>query len=104
MRMLQIRSGLELVAVCVAASILSCTPAVDEGQVDEGAKEFYELTGNYLGQELPGMTPRLFAPGIVSTGLSERDMAITPDGDEIYFSGGDRRQSQLQRHPRGETG
>ena len=40
---------------------------------------------DYLGQSPPGAEPRLFAPGVISTGLSERDVAITPDGDEIYF-------------------
>ncbi|MGM0408056.1 MAG: hypothetical protein ACQERU_08725 [Bacteroidota bacterium] len=43
------------------------------------------LTGPYLGQSLPGDTAELFAPGIVSTGVSERDFAIYPDGSEIYF-------------------
>ncbi|HNX51279.1 MAG TPA: hypothetical protein PKL08_14010, partial [Thermoanaerobaculaceae bacterium] len=42
--------------------------------------------GGYLGQTPPGRTPQLFAPGVVSTGLAERDLAITPDGSEIYFS------------------
>ncbi len=42
-------------------------------------------SGDYLGQPLPGTEPVIFAPGIVSTGLSERDVAITPDGNEIYF-------------------
>jgi len=32
------------------------------------------------------MQPEIFAPGIVSTGLATRDLAMTPDGDEIYFS------------------
>lgn len=43
------------------------------------------LTGPYLGQVPPGDTARLFAPGIVSTGMYTRDVAITPDGREIYF-------------------
>jgi hypothetical protein len=43
------------------------------------------LRGTYLGQTEPGDTPLLFAPGVVSTGLYERDLAITPDGREIYF-------------------
>jgi len=43
-------------------------------------------TGPYLGQRPPGDEPELFAPGLVSTGLFERDLAITPDGAEIYFS------------------
>jgi len=43
------------------------------------------LSGLYLGQNLPGDSAELFAPGIVSTGMSERDIAIYPDGSEIYF-------------------
>lgn len=44
--------------------------------------------GDYLGQTPPGAEPALFAPGIVSTGLYDRDIALTPDGREIYFSVG----------------
>lgn len=42
--------------------------------------------GDYLGQPLPGDEPVLFAPGIVNIGLYTRDVAMTPDGDEIYFT------------------
>lgn len=42
--------------------------------------------GPYLDQPPPGDEPVLFAPGIVSDGLNNRDMAITPDGMEIYWS------------------
>jgi hypothetical protein len=47
--------------------------------------QFPKLTGPYLGQKPPGMTPEVFAPGIVSTGLYTRDMTISKDGHEIYF-------------------
>ena len=43
------------------------------------------LTGPYLGQQPPGSTAEVFAPGIVSTGMFTRDIAMTPDGKEIYF-------------------
>lgn len=43
-------------------------------------------SSKYLGQLTPGDIPVIFAPGIISTGLYERDMAISPDGDEFYFS------------------
>jgi len=46
---------------------------------------FPALKGPYLGQTPPGMTPEIFAPGIVSTELNTRDIAITPDGKELYF-------------------
>ena len=41
------------------------------------------LKGPYLGQTLPGTKPVIFAPGIVSTGLYTRDIAITKDGTEF---------------------
>ena len=66
------------VLLCVAllgASFLGC-----------GANErFPELRGPYLGQAPPGSAPALFAPGIVSTGFYERDLAAAPDGNEIFF-------------------
>lgn len=40
----------------------------------------------YLGQAPPGSEPKLFAPGAVSTGMFERDIAISPDGGEIFFT------------------
>jgi hypothetical protein len=51
----------------------------------QSSDKFQNLNGPYLGQEPPGLTPKLFAPGIVSTGFNERDVTISPDGDEIYF-------------------
>ena len=47
--------------------------------------KFSELKGEYLGQELPVDSAVLFAPGIVSTGMDDRDIVIYPDGSEIYF-------------------
>lgn len=44
------------------------------------------IRGDYFGQATPGDSARLFAPGIICTGMDERDFAITPDGDEIFFS------------------
>lgn len=39
----------------------------------------------YFGMKPPGAKPALFAPGIVSTGMDERDIAVTPYGQEIYW-------------------
>jgi len=49
------------------------------------SSSFPELTGPYLGQTPPGDEARVFAPGIVNTPLYTRDLAMTPDGKEIYF-------------------
>ena len=46
-----------------------------------------KLKGPYLGQTPPGLTPIVFAPGIVSTaGNFEFSIAFSPDGKEIYFT------------------
>lgn len=74
-------SRVVLVLLFVASSITGCV-ATEESPV---AEEFPVLTGPYLGQTPPGDEPRLFAPGIVNTGLYTRDVAMVPDGSEIYF-------------------
>lgn len=48
--------------------------------------DFPVLTGPYLDQTPPGATAELFARSIINTGQHTRDIAITPDGQEIYFS------------------
>lgn len=44
------------------------------------------LSGPYLGQDPPGLSPKVFAPGVVSTGANELNAAFSPDGREFYFS------------------
>ncbi len=57
----------------------------DVSAVARGGASFAAWSGPYLGQKPPGGTPELFAPNLVCTGMSERDVAISPDGREIYF-------------------
>jgi len=48
--------------------------------------DFPKLTGPYLGQKPPGITPEVFAPGIVSTPNSrEFSGTFSTDGKEYYF-------------------
>ena len=68
--------------VCVAGA--ACAPV--ESDTEAPTSAFPELSGPYLGQKAPGLEPELFAPGVVSTGLQTRDVAMTPDGRELYFS------------------
>lgn len=42
--------------------------------------------GPYFGQEPPGMTPEVFAPGFISTEKRELNSVFTPDGKEFYYS------------------
>lgn len=53
--------------------------------------EFPVLTGLYLGQTPPVNEPIIFAPGIVSNGRNHSSVAINPDGNELYWSGAERR-------------
>ena len=48
--------------------------------------DFPVLKGPYLGQKPPGMTPEIFAPGIVSTGAWEYGTAFSKDGKEFYYA------------------
>lgn len=54
-------------------------------RVDDQAPQFPNLSGPYLGQKAPGLEPELFAPGIVSTGVGERDIMINADGTQIWY-------------------
>jgi len=42
--------------------------------------------GSYPGKGIPADTPQIFAEGILSDGLNNRDFAISPQGDEIFFT------------------
>jgi hypothetical protein len=43
------------------------------------------LTGDYLGQEPPGLTKQVFAPGIVSTEAPEGCLCFSSDGNHVVF-------------------
>jgi ankyrin repeat protein len=47
----------------------------------------FEVSGPYFGQRPPGLTPEIFAPGIISTAKGfEFAGVFTPDGREYYFT------------------
>ena len=67
----------------LAASLALSACCVDQSKIDEGG--FPILEGNYLGQPRPGAEPELFARGIISDPMHNRDVAISFEGDEMYF-------------------
>jgi hypothetical protein len=75
-----IRSLTLITALSCVLLITCCQP----GNKQHGKET--PVTGDYFGQMLPGDTARLFGAGVISTGMNERDFAITPDGNEIFFS------------------
>jgi Tol biopolymer transport system component len=58
--------------------------ATDEDVI--GSDDAPVLSGPYLGQEPPGMEGRLFAPGVLSTGMDELNAVFFPGGKEVFFS------------------
>jgi len=67
-----------VIAFCLVAGL----PGISHSQ----ASGRTECPGPYLGQEPPGDSPVLFAPGIISTGYHEDGgPAFTLDWTEIYF-------------------
>jgi len=46
---------------------------------------FPNLKGPYLGQKPPGITPEVFAPGIISTPAHEYGIAFSKDARKIYL-------------------
>ncbi|MBN2892218.1 MAG: PD40 domain-containing protein [Bacteroidales bacterium] len=55
-------------------------------QTEKEEATFPELTGKYIGQKEPGLTAEIFAPNIVSTGMSEINACFSPDYTEFFFS------------------
>lgn len=67
--------------ICIIGVILVVTTSISAQQ-----KEFPKLTGPYLGQKPPGKIAKIFAPKIISTGMSESAIAVAPDGKEIFYT------------------
>jgi glyoxylase-like metal-dependent hydrolase (beta-lactamase superfamily II) len=66
-----------------AKAILAETPEVLRFTPGEQTR----LKGLYLGQTPPGATPKVFAPGVVSSyGHFDFSITFTPDGKELYFT------------------
>jgi hypothetical protein len=75
------------IALLTSMSVLACGPDGSGTGRNAGAAstDGARLTGPYVGQAPPGDTAEIFAPGVVTTGVYTRDVAIMPDGSELYF-------------------
>jgi WD40 repeat protein len=67
-----------LIALIIGLSIFSCNQTKNIVPIDE----------QYFGLKPPGLTPEVFAPDIVSdsTWAEHCQVAVSPKGDEIYWS------------------
>ena len=66
--------------------VLFITMGCNVGHTEKEEPGFPELVGKYVGQKEPGLTPEIFAPNIVSTGMSEINACFSPDYKEFFFS------------------
>ena len=64
----------------VSVLLMGCGPLSPPGD------DVATIAGEYLGQVTPGLEPVLFAPGVISTELGERDLAFSPGGREVYWT------------------
>lgn len=74
-----IRAALRV--ACLASVVTGCVGQPSGDDDPDPAP----VSGPYLGQTPPSDEACLFAPGLVSTGMNERDLVISPDGDEIFY-------------------
>ncbi len=68
--------------VLLVIIIGACNNSENRGPV----KGMQQRDWRYFGQEYPASQPVLFSPGIISTPKNERDFAISPSGNEIFYS------------------
>ncbi len=61
-------------------SFISCTKSINTNP------EKPKLTGDYLGQNIPKDSAKIFAENFISNEFNERDAAFSPDGDEFFYS------------------
>ncbi len=79
-------------------SIILLLSALTTSSKVESQNKSTNLTGPYLGQKPPGLTPVVFAPGIVSTKGWEYGVVFAPNLEEVYFV----REVDVETKPRQE--
>ncbi len=67
----------KIISIIIAIAIVICFISCFQKKINS--------TAEYMNQLLPGDSAIIFAPNIISNGLINRDVAITPEGDEMYF-------------------
>ena len=85
-------------AAAIVLSVSCAGPGEVSHPISETSRTEEAPSGPYLGQKPPGSTPSLFAPGFISTGLAERDVAMTPGWKRALLLGPDGGWS-VQCHP-----
>lgn len=65
----------------------ACNPKKKDSNDSESlTNDVVSIESPYLGQKPPGLTPKVFAPGMVSTNSLEIEGVFSPNMDEFYFT------------------
>ena len=74
-----------IVAVLALTVFLNACAPKKQRAIDSNS---LTIENPYFGQKPPGLTPELFAPGVISlNGRYEYGISFSPDLDEVYYSG-----------------
>ena len=71
--------------IAIALSIIMLIGCTTKSNIN-GSSTFPQLTGKYLGQKKPTLSPEIFAPNIISTGMSEINATFSPDYKEFLYT------------------
>jgi hypothetical protein len=77
-----LRNGRAPALLAILALVVGCQAGTGSPPAGRAAAV---AAGPFLGQEPPAGRPGLFAPDLISPGMRTRDIAISPDGREIFF-------------------
>lgn len=80
--------------ICVSVLLLSVLTMSSKSHSQD---TFSAPVGLYIGQKPPGLSPEVFAPGIVSTEHHEWAVGFTPDMKEFYFSRKNKKSGKTSR-------
>ena len=75
------KQAYSIFALVLILIISACNTKKQKSEVSESPA----IENPYLGQEVPGLTPEAFAPGIITTDKWEYGGIFTPDMNEFYF-------------------
>ncbi len=79
------KESMQKIKLLILTITLSLNTAFAQENI-ENDSSFPLLEGLYLGQKPPGLTPEVFAPGIVSTEHRDLSAFFSPDMKEFYFT------------------
>ncbi|HEX9975570.1 MAG TPA: ankyrin repeat domain-containing protein, partial [bacterium] len=80
-------SGKTPYCISISRENQEITKLLKSGKPDDNLQVFPTLKDSYLGQKEPGVSPEVFALGIVSTvEIEHGNITISPDGSEMFWT------------------